>query len=173
METGLVLTIPNADPVVDGWRQRFDPGAAAGMPAHVTLIYPFRELERLDAGDRERLARVIADFRPFELSFSSVRRFEDEGILWLAPEPADLIDQLMTSIVAAFPEHPPFGGRFETVIPHLTVAHADPETLTGIEKALASVQIRQKIWAVSLFGRTDDGWRELERFALGPSRGAG
>ena len=42
METGLVLALPGLDPALRRWRKH-DPAARAGMPAHVTLIYPFMD----------------------------------------------------------------------------------------------------------------------------------
>lgn len=166
MQTGLVLTVPAADPVVGDWRARFDPSAAAGMPAHVTLIYPFKDSDALTAADRETLAALFARFPPIELGFSAASRAPEADILWLEPKSPARLLRMIDAVVAEFPDYPPFGGAFETVIPHLTIAHADAATLARIEAELAGVCIRQKVFSAALVGLTADGWRELERFPL-------
>ena len=40
-ESALVVLVPEAEAIVGRWRQRYDPSAAVGMPAHNTLNYPF------------------------------------------------------------------------------------------------------------------------------------
>ncbi|WP_079312549.1 hypothetical protein [Microbispora sp. GKU 823] len=40
-ETALVVEVPSAEPLVRGLRERYDSFAAYGMPAHVTVLYPF------------------------------------------------------------------------------------------------------------------------------------
>src|SRR3954470_1036237 len=40
-EAALVVMPPGAEPVVKSFRDRFDPVAALGMPAHITVLYPF------------------------------------------------------------------------------------------------------------------------------------
>jgi hypothetical protein len=50
VESAILLCVPDAEPLVHGWREKGDPSAAHGVPAHVTLLYPFLPLERIDAG---------------------------------------------------------------------------------------------------------------------------
>jgi len=40
-ESALVILVPEAEAVVGRLRQRSDPSAAVGMPAHITINYPF------------------------------------------------------------------------------------------------------------------------------------
>ena len=37
----LVILVPEAESMVKAFRERYDPAAQAGMPAHITLLYPF------------------------------------------------------------------------------------------------------------------------------------
>lgn len=43
-QTVVIVPIPAVQPLVGGWRARLDSSAAVGVPAHVTIIYPFRRL---------------------------------------------------------------------------------------------------------------------------------
>jgi len=40
-ESALVILVPEAEAIVGRLRQRYDPSAAVGMLAHITLNYPF------------------------------------------------------------------------------------------------------------------------------------
>lgn len=57
-QTGVVVPVPAADPLVSRWRERFDPAAAFGVPPHVTIVYPFVPAEALSEHD-------LADLRAF------------------------------------------------------------------------------------------------------------
>jgi hypothetical protein len=40
-ESALVVVVPEAEAAVNAHRRRLDPAAAWGVPAHVTVLYPF------------------------------------------------------------------------------------------------------------------------------------
>ncbi|MFE7562168.1 2'-5' RNA ligase family protein [Kitasatospora sp. NPDC057500] len=126
-ESALILPVPEAEAVVGPWRERYDPSARLGVPAHVTVLYPFRPADRLDAEVLGDLAELIAAQPAFDLAFT--RGGDFPGVHWLAPsaEGAVRLNALTAAVAARWPEHPPYGGRFEEVVPHLTVAyHDDP-----------------------------------------------
>src|SRR4051812_32565116 len=50
MESAILLAVPEAEPLVHEWRAKGDPSAAHGVPAHVTLLYPFLPVEAIDVG---------------------------------------------------------------------------------------------------------------------------
>ena len=167
MQTGLVLHVPEARSIVGPIRRKHDPAASAGMPPHVTLIYPFMDSRAFDDAARQRLKSVCETTSPISMRFKGCGTFD--RVLWLAPEPAEPIVDLVRSLEAAFPDHPPFGGAFAEVIPHLTVAHGDPSVLPKlqrrVERALAS-PLEAEARQISLFGLSQEGWIELERFNL-------
>jgi hypothetical protein len=37
-QTALIAKVPDAEPLVSSWRRQFDTAAAAGVPAHVTVL---------------------------------------------------------------------------------------------------------------------------------------
>lgn len=175
METALVLKVPEAEEAVSHWRRRHDPSATEGMPAHVTLVYPFREWGQIDAAAEEALAYLFACAHPIDLHFAETRRFA--SILWLAPARPEPVIALVRAMRLAFPENLPYSGAHAEVVPHLTVAHAaDGEDaqaeLDRIEReflaeARRHLPIRARIEEVSLFRKESGGWREARRFALG------
>jgi 2'-5' RNA ligase len=165
--SGLVLLTPALDPRIGDLRAAHDPAHRQGMPAHVTLLYPFMDPVRLGPTPRGRLAQVIAGFAGFELSFSRIGRFPE--VLWIAPEPAAEIVALVAAIAEAFPDYPPYGGQFATVIPHVSVAHGEGLDLGALEPELRrrlDPPVTQRVDAVSLFTTVRRRWREVDRFLL-------
>jgi 2'-5' RNA ligase len=165
--SGLVLLVPELEPAIGDLRAVHDPAARQGMPAHVTVLYPFMDPVNLGPTQRGRLAEVIRAFPAFDLSFSRVGRFPE--VLWIAPDPAGPIVAMVRAIAAAFPDYPPYGGQFETVIPHLTVAHGDGLDLGALEPEVRrrlATPVVQRVDGASLFTTIRRKWREVDRFLL-------
>ena len=166
--SGLVLVNPELEARFGDLRARHDPAARQGMPPHVTLVYPFKPYPELRPEDGARLREVAAAHPALELTFAEVDRFATA--LWLRPEPSAPIQALVAAIVAAFPAWPPYGGEFETVVPHATLAQGPPDLLDRIApmacERLAS-PVRARVEAVSLFRTVRRRWLEGERFPLG------
>lgn len=165
--SGLVLLAPALEPQVADLRARHDPAARQGMPAHLTVLYPFLDPVRIGPTQRARIAEVFRGFQGLELTFSKIGRFPE--VLWVAPEPADAVVAMVRALAEAFPEFPPYGGQFDTIIPHVTVAHGESFELAALEPELRrrlETPIRQRVDAVSLFTTVRRRWREVDRFLL-------
>src|SRR5205807_1571117 len=65
------------------------------------------------------IADIAARFPPFTFQLARVGRFP--GVLYLAPEPAHPFVTLIEAVLRRWPQHPPYGGRYATVVPHVTV----------------------------------------------------
>ena len=75
--------------LVEGVAARPGPGAEPlGFPSHITLLYPFLPSGKLDTHVDENLALLAASTPPFEFELAGVCGFP--GVIWLAPEPADV-----------------------------------------------------------------------------------
>jgi len=170
LESALVVLIPEAEDLVGCFRDRFDPSAAAGVPAHVTLLYPFKAPAELTPAVAESLTQIFSTVRPFEISLAQVKTFPT--VLYLAPHPDEDLRRLTRTIVKQFPETPPYGGEFDDVIPHLTVAQADDaQHLATIaadfeSKAKDKLPIRSTVSEVCLIDNSSGRWRTRHRFAL-------
>jgi hypothetical protein len=136
------------------------------MPLHVTLIYPFTDDSQLGPGRIGDVQAVVRRFRSFEFSLAEVRRFDnlpDVSYVWLAPTPALPFVEMIEALAAAFPEHPPFGGAFPTIIPHVTVAAStDAAELRQVEASVStSLPIRARAQTVSVMEQVEGTWRVL------------
>ncbi len=150
-ESAIVIKVPQAESVVGAFRSSLDPSAAWGMPAHVTLLYPFVSPAAIDEYVIQKLAKVMSMYEPFMVEFSHVKWF-GEQVLWLAPQPDSAFRSLMTALFDAFPECLPYGGSIEDPTPHLTVADgASMERMREVESILcAELPIHASFDAVSV-----------------------
>lgn len=168
--SGLVVLVPEAEPVVGPLRDRWDANARYGVAAHVTVLFPFLPPAAIDETARRRLRRLFAAVPAFPYRFARTAWFDDR-VLWLAPDDDRPFRQLTALVHAEFPAFPPFGGLFADPVPHLTVGHEAPaEDLRAAESALSGFApvhgwTRQVTWLVQ-----PDPARPvqvLEQFGLG------
>lgn len=157
--TGLVVLVPEAESVVGAWRSSLDPSARNGMPAHVTVLFPWFRARELSAELLSELGGVAAGCPAFDAGFERVDRFAET--LWLAPSPAEPFASLTEAVRRRWPEHPPFEGRFQTVVPHLTIADGiDPaahaHVVADVERRLP---VRCRVGELTLMAQDRaDGW---------------
>ncbi len=119
-ETALIIVPP---PPVQAFsyplREEFDQESFLNMPAHITLISPFVPSEEVDATEKT-LHKVGEKVNPFDLTLDRYGRFE--GVIFLEPADPTPVTELIERLQAAFPDYPPYGGQFDEIVPHLTLA---------------------------------------------------
>jgi hypothetical protein len=103
---------------------QFDRSAQRGMPAHITVLYPFLPPDSLSPERMSELRTLFLGQRRFRFSLGGVCGFPD--VVYLAPEPLAPFDALTSGAAARFPETPPYGGVIAKPIPHLTIAQRPP-----------------------------------------------
>jgi 2'-5' RNA ligase len=121
MESTLVILVSEAEGLVQSFRDRYDPAAKSGMPAHITLLYPFKSPNEIDRRVLDTLIQCFSRFQPFKFSLTAINQFSGDT-LYLVSEPEESFRELTLGIWRCYPETPPYRGRYSTVIPHLTVA---------------------------------------------------
>jgi 2'-5' RNA ligase len=125
LKSGLTIEVPDAEPAVSEPRSRMDANARLGIPAHITVLFPFIPAAYIDDVVLCRLAGVFAAVPAFEHRLVRTNWF-DEDVLWLAPEDEVPFRSLTESAHREFPHYPPFGGLHKDVVPHLTIADRCP-----------------------------------------------
>lgn len=118
--TALIIPVPEAEDAVGAIRLAHDPSAARGVPAHITILFPFLAPDQVDEA---ALREVFARFPAFDFALDRVEQFEN-GLVWLRPEPLVRFADLTAAVWQRWPEAPPYGGALDEVIPHLTVSEA-------------------------------------------------
>ena len=169
--TALAVDVPEAEPMVGSLREQHDPTVRLGVPAHITVLVPFMAPEQLTPAIEARLERTFRMHPAFDFTLAGVGRFP--GVAFLAPEPAARFIALTEAVVSEFPDHPPYGGEFSSIVPHLTVAHGsegDANAVAGeLQKRLAAEgPVRARCQAVVLLENSTGLWRRKRSFLLGP-----
>jgi 2'-5' RNA ligase len=156
--TALIVAVPEAEPHVAELRLAHDSSAPLGVPAHITILFPFAPAGELD---EDAVGDVLAAHAAFDFQLASVEHFDDD-VTYLAPVPSEPFAALTRAVAERWPEYPPYEGIFETVIPHLTVG----ETRLELDPPLP---IACRARDVMLIEEEEPGgrYRERRRFPLG------
>ncbi len=151
-------------------RERLDASAPLGIPAHITILFPFMPPETIDPPALTRLGELFAGVSRFSFRLDHTDWFGDD-VLWLAPKDPRPFRALTQHVFRAYPAFPPFEGQFDDVVPHLTVGHGHP--LNDLRAAEDSVQDRLPVessaTAVTLMTQQSSGghWTKTATFTLG------
>lgn len=177
-ETALLVPVPAAEPVVGRHRARLDHAARDGVPAHITVLYPFLPLGGITESLLGSLGSLLVAVASFAFTLDRVRWFGEE-VVWLGPSDPAPFEALTNLVVAAFPSCPPYGGRHAEVIPHLTVGHSGrPEELraaadlvrSGLPIDAVAAEVILMAGPRPGLAETPPGqWRTVASFALGAS----
>jgi hypothetical protein len=119
-ESGLIVEIPQAEAAVGPYRERLDASAGLGVPAHITVLFPFIPPAQLDAGVLSQLGQLFAAVPRFGFRLDRTGWFGQDAV-WLAPSDPGPFRALTQHVVEAFPAYPPYGGDFADSVPHLTI----------------------------------------------------
>ncbi|HET9870978.1 MAG TPA: 2'-5' RNA ligase family protein [Propionibacteriaceae bacterium] len=158
MDSVLAVPVPEADPVVRDIRARLDSSAALGVPAHVTVLYPFLPPQAIDDTVLRRLAELFAQTDSFSYEFVETRWF-GEDVLWLAPADDTGFRGLTHVVQDSYPDYPPYKAAFAEVTPHLTIGHGHELAMLEIAARQVSdrLPIRGQARAVHLLVEQADG----------------
>jgi 2'-5' RNA ligase len=160
--SALIVPVLDAEPAVAAWLgQRtvdFD-----GAPLHVTVMFPFLPGRRL-AEHEDDIMAFAAGIEPFSFTLARLGGFP--GVHYLAPEPADAFVDIVERVMARWPGYRPYGGVFDAIVPHVTVAFGDqpPADPASLAAKLPITTTARELW---LLRQTVRGWRTRARFPLG------
>jgi 2'-5' RNA ligase len=165
-DTTLVLLVPEAESIVGKWRATLDPAAAEGMPAHITVLYPFIPIGKIDAHVLGAIRDMCDRHLPIELEFRALGEFP--GVVWVDPN-SEECTRLLEAARASWPEQVPYGKPNLKPIPHLTVtdgAHATDEE-SARTAVLKELPFKARITALALMGFDGQTWVVQHEFPLG------
>src|SRR5918994_7808296 len=95
-DTALIVEVPEAEPIVADLRERHDV-AGEGVPAHVTVTYPFLPSAEIDASVHARLHAHFATMDAFDFRFAQVTDFDHRNV-HLEPEPPERFAGLIAGV---------------------------------------------------------------------------
>ena len=176
LQSALLLTVPAAEAAVGPHRARLDPSARDGVPAHLTVLYPFLRPAEIGPDLLEALSRLFAGVTRFAFTLDRVRWF-GESVVWLGPSDESPFRALTELAAAAYPGCPPYGGVYEDVVPHLTLGQDDDlaELCAAAEAVRPLLPIATEATEVTLMAGPRPGapsepagrWQFVASFPLG------
>jgi 2'-5' RNA ligase len=166
-ESAIVIRI-RVPAAIERLRRAHDRSARLGVPAHVTILYPFMAASELTTSVRRQVAAIAGEFRAFEVTFASAARWP--GVVYLEPQPSSRFAALIDRFAAAFPEYPPYAGTIGEVIPHLTVVESRTAPLDeALRAAGQALPFQASANALEVLVEGDDGrWHRRWRLAFRP-----
>jgi 2'-5' RNA ligase len=167
--SAIVVRVPLPRPMAQ-LRKHWDWAAGVGVPPHVTILFPFLPVGRLEPDVRREIATIAAAHDPFDVRFARVGRFP--GVVFLAPEPSKPFARLTAALVARYPDFPPYGGVFDEVIPHLTITESEDAPFDAIAaRAAGALPFRHHVSALEALVEGAEGrWHTRWRIPLGVRR---
>ena len=173
LQSALLLTAPAAEAAVGAHRARHDASARDGVPAHLTVLYPFLPPAEIGPDDLAGLSRLFAGVPRFAFTLDRVRWF-GESVVWLGPSDESPFRALTELAAEAHPGCSPYGGIHEDVVPHLTVGHDGElaELRAAAEAVSPLLPIAAEATEVTLMTGPDPGrqpgrWHTVASFPLG------
>jgi len=143
--------------------------ASAGLPAHLTMLYPFVTPERLTSSVRSTLQAVAVRHEPFP--YAQVGRAIWPDALYVAVDPIEPFVALQTEVAAVFPAFPIYGADTPfDFVPHITIAEraAVGDQATLHSRAWASLPLRARASALEVIARVGgERWQTVWRISLG------
>ncbi|MFE9636335.1 2'-5' RNA ligase family protein [Streptomyces sp. NPDC006463] len=168
--TAVVIVLPDAAPLLDAaWR--IDPALVRrGVPAHVSLLYPFVPESALTGQDEKGVRSLAASFPAADLLLEEV--VTASGFVAVTvPELQPIVDAFR----AQWPGLRPYRGRFGArPAAHVTVAMGadNPTAAADVRAAISSLlPLRTRAAAVQLVVLTEEGWRPRLTAPLGAPDG--
>ena len=168
-QSSLVIEVGAAETLVGHWRRRHDAAAGRGMPAHITILFPFRAPETIAQEVLQNLATLAARIPRHRYALVAIDEFKEA--IYLRPYPDVWFRNLTQRLFEAFPDCPPYGGAFSDSIPHLTIAQtsggeAHAALRLALDAAIAtSLPVACEANALSLYVNDNSGdWTAAQRF---------
>jgi len=168
-QSAVIVRAPDPDGLVQRWRLLHTADGPRGMPAHITVLFPFVDSELLVPAVDAELSAAVRGLPRFEFELRSIARFDGPPyVLYAAPAPAGPFSALTGAVAGRFGLRP-YGGAHDDVVAHCTIGVAnDPAVLEPIEAAIApSLPIRGVADRVEVWRDTPRGWQFDRAVALG------
>ena len=149
-------------------RFRLDPVAQIGVPAHVTVLFPFIPASEIRDDVLVRLAALFRPVPAFTHNFVRTAWFGDQT-LWRDSDAAPVFQYLTHLVWSAFPAYPPYDGQFDEIVPHLTIAdHGPVDEMQAAERTVQRyLPIRAITRTVTLMVEQPSGrWDTAKSFPL-------
>jgi len=173
-KSALIIPVPEAENLVRKWREHLDPACSRGIPAHVTVLFPFAHPADLNDDVIQSLDAYFSKTNSFDFGFNSLAWFDDR-VVYLEPSPDTNFRKLTRDLLVKFPQYLPYGGKYDEPTPHLTVGDGAPidlleEAANDVSQYLPLVVHARSAWLMT-GSMGPNSWTLRREFLLGHSNG--
>jgi len=163
-ESALILRV-ELPPEMEKLRLQSASDASEGLPAHITLLYPFAAPESLDSSVRQRLTEIAARHQRFAYRLAGPNRWPNT--LYASVEPQTPMAALQAELARSFSEYPLYAGKFD-FLPHVTIAIGAAADLAAAAPAWQSLSVAAtaRAEAIEVIFRTTGSWSTMWRIPL-------
>jgi len=98
----IVIPFLEVDDVVDAWRRLLDPAQVRGIPARVTVLFPFVHPTDLSTEVLNVLEAHFSKAESFNVAFDSTAWFEDR-VVYLEPKLEQQFRTMTKQLLRTFP----------------------------------------------------------------------
>jgi 2'-5' RNA ligase len=156
---------------LEALRRRCVANAASGVPAHVTMLFPFVEASGLTSAIEGAVAAVAALHPPIGYRITGPHRWPDA--VYAAVEPVEPFVRLQGALAAAFPRYPIYGAPAGFVfIPHITIGDGvevnEPGTMG--DRAWSALPVDAVASRIEVIASDGGRWQRVWTFPLGGRR---
>jgi len=146
----LAISLPQADNILSFARSQFKGEVPpAGVPPHITLLYPWMPPSQIDAKVLAELALLFAGFSTFGFSLK-LGWFGREVLLLVPGNPAPFI-RLTKAIIRQWPEFPYYDGAYNDIKPHVSLAYGNESSLSELATQITDqVPVHSRASSVTL-----------------------
>ncbi len=168
LEAGLLVPVPEAEPIVGRHRLQLDLSAGWGVPAHITVLYPWMPPDEIREDTHTRLTEIFAGVPTFDFTLSDIRWFGSD-VVYAAPTPDTPFRALTNLVLEAWPGFLPYEGEHGEPTPHLTIGDSGTEADLAeagdsVARHLPLACSAREVWLMT--GSADAGWTREAVFPL-------
>jgi 2'-5' RNA ligase len=165
-EASALIIRVDLPPALAALRLRSDENAADGVPAHVTLLYPFGDPSSIDHRVGSLVGSIVSRHAAWSMILGERRRWPDT--LYVSVEPDAPVRALQVDLAAAFPTLALYGGTYPFT-PHVTISEGEGahDPAVADDPAWSELPVTRVADAVELIVRGSDGrWLVGRRFPM-------
>lgn len=167
MESAVIVRVSLPD-ALGRLRLRCVRDAGLGVPAHVTLLYPFVEGAALSTEVRRTVESIASGHPSFSFELSGPFQWPDT--VYAAVDPDERFLAIHRELAAAFPAYPIYGRPEFELVPHVTIAerqYVDDPSVLG-DTSWSDLPVARLVNAVEVIAEgVDQQWRTVWTVPLG------
>lgn len=169
MQQSIILVpVLSADPVIGVWREKYDEVSHHGMPAHVTLLFPFKAPDFITEKVINKIGEIFSNVKQFPFVLNKIGTFPH--VIFLEPNPRESFIELTEAIARQFPENPPWEGKYSSINPHITIgSKIDEQKMNDIKEKITQdiknkLPIKTNATEAWLMVKNSDAWKIKRKF---------